>query len=89
MRGKSWLFKGKMLSCAVVIVALIPRRKFENIRKKEKNKSTFVYVNTTGDVTLFFYSRMQHTEDHVLYLNTKSWDNKITFNLKIDYIEFV
>ena len=54
MRGNSWLFKGKILSCAVITVALIQRRKFENIRKKEKNKSTFVYMNTTGDVTLFF-----------------------------------
>ena len=89
MRGKSWLFEGKMLGCAFVTVALIPRREFENRRKKEKNKSTFVYVNMTEDVTLFFYSRMQHTEDHVLYLNTKSWDNKITFNLKTYYIESI
>ena len=31
------------------------RRKFENRRKKEKNKSTFVYVNKAGDVTLFLF----------------------------------
>ena len=55
MRGKSWLFEGKMLGCAFVTVALIPRRKFENKRKKEKNKSTFVYVNKAGDVTLFLF----------------------------------
>ena len=54
MREKSWLFEDRILGCAIVALALILRRKFENIRKKEKNKSTFVYMNTTGDVTLFF-----------------------------------
>ena len=58
MRGKTWLFEDKMLGCAVVTVALIPRTKFENRRKKEKNKSTFVYVNTTGDVTFFYFQNI-------------------------------
>ena len=55
MREKSWLFEDRILGCAIVALALILRRKFENIRKKEKNKSTFAYVNTVGDVTLFLF----------------------------------
>ena len=74
MRGKSWLFEGKVLGCAVVTVALIPKREFEKTDEEEKNE--FIR-DTAGDVTPLFFSRIQHIEGHVLYLNTKeNWDNK-------------
>ena len=74
MRGKSWLFEGKVLGCAVVTVALIPKREFEKTDEEEKNK--FIR-DTVEDLTPLFLSRIQHIEDHVLYLNTKeNWDNQ-------------
>ena len=74
MRGKSWLFEGKVLGCVVVTVALIPKREFEKTDEEEKNE--FIR-DMAGDVTPLFFSRIQHIEDHVLYLNTKeNWDNK-------------
>ena len=87
MRGKSWLFEGKMLGCAIVTVALIPKREFE---KQKKKKRISLYVNTVGDVTpLFYFKNTAYRGPRPLFKHKKNWDNKnkktlgITKNNKI------
>ena len=50
------------------------KREFEKTDEEKKNE--FIH-DTAGDVTPLYISRIQHIEDHVLYLNTKeNWDNQ-------------
>ena len=47
------------------------RRKFENRRKKEKNKSTFVYKNMTRDVNFFYLQNTMYKRPRPLFKHKK------------------
>ena len=65
MRGKSWLFEGKVLGCAVVTVALIPKREFEKTDEEEKNE--FIR-DMAGDVTpLFFFQNTTYRRPRPIF----------------------